>query len=564
MDVAALYPLPLGVVRWRSPDPTVTVVVKATWCFDRHGRLTLSEEQEPLSLNQRSHDDATELSHASDFVPMKVKTDFLLVGGAYHETPSRVITAGFAVDDLQKRFYALAGEPATRIPLVRSYLRRGTSADSEVVAVGPEPAWLRAPPRVRISRAGVPLDPVVYPFDYGMLNAAPRDQQLNVLRSAARIRLEGLSPEAPWIELSLPSLRPRAFYVRRAGAALDEPPSEIVLRCDTLWIDTDRARLAITWRGVALPSLEDDRDPFLILTAQEAAERSSWSDIRNGLGRAWWLRAPEPNDLEPGAAPSWDDDPTQADPPPNERSELSLDEPSTEPTTARTRATEGIEPESRTASSADMKRTQPHIDASSLDLPVMPFSRPSDPEVTKVTAALAVPFVRPPTLPFVRADSAPAPPAGPSRDSRPAQPRRRDATSTITGVAAPPRRALPFEEGRTMDLGTPVPAGPEPPRSIEPASPPSKLDVPAARAEQPEPSLSVAEYAAVKAEIWHEGDLDRVLERHGIDLVTWREMEQRQLDALSRDAAEERVGSSLALGEALRRARERLARSRGR
>jgi len=115
-----------------------------------------------------------------------------------------------------------------------------------------------------------------------------------------------------------------------------------------------------------------------------------------------------------------------------------------------------------------------------------------------------------------------------------------------------------------MDLGTPVPAGPEPPRSIEPASPPSKLDVPAARAEQPEPSLSVAEYAAVKAEIWHEGDLDRVLERHGIDLVTWREMEQRQLDALSRDAAEERVGSSLALGEALRRARERLARSRGR
>ena len=85
---------------------------------------------------------------------------------------------------LHKRFFALAGEATTAIPLSLSYLRQRRRFDAEEVTVaalsplhpdrakfaGVEAAFDGAP----LARMAIPRD-----FDFAYFNAAPDDQQVD-------------------------------------------------------------------------------------------------------------------------------------------------------------------------------------------------------------------------------------------------------------------------------------------------------------------------------------------------------------------------------------------------
>jgi hypothetical protein len=96
-------------------------------------------------------------------------------------------------------------------------------------------------------------------FDFGYFNAAPPDQQLPLLRDGERVVLHNLHRDHPRLITALPASRPRAF-AERAGAAA----GEVDLRCDTLWIDTDRAICTLTWRGQISLATRDEVGRVLI------------------------------------------------------------------------------------------------------------------------------------------------------------------------------------------------------------------------------------------------------------------------------------------------------------
>ena len=80
VDVAALCPLPVGIVAWQSPGRVLTVIVKATFSLGMNGVVTLAPVQEPLSLDRPSRLGADdELEYASDFAPLKARADVVMV-----------------------------------------------------------------------------------------------------------------------------------------------------------------------------------------------------------------------------------------------------------------------------------------------------------------------------------------------------------------------------------------------------------------------------------------------------------------------------------------------------
>jgi hypothetical protein len=200
------------------------------------------------------------------------------------------------VDQLDKRFFAVAAEPSTYIPLVQRYLRGGPGSESQSIRVGPLAPWAdtRAPfaDAARISPDGPPSAPLTSRFDFRFFNVAPIDQQLDLLRATADVRLEGLMPGGRNVETSLPGLVPKVFYLRdgleRAGAMADP----VALRCDTLWIHTDRAIMTLTWRGV-LVERDEATQPCVVVALQARGEESAWRIVRTHLDRAIVARAVE-------------------------------------------------------------------------------------------------------------------------------------------------------------------------------------------------------------------------------------------------------------------------------
>jgi uncharacterized protein YjbI with pentapeptide repeats len=86
-------------------------------------------------------------------------------------------------------------------------------------------------------------------FDWTYFNAALEDQRLQgFLRGDETIVLEGMSAEHARIETALPSLRPRWFMRQKVNG---EPVfGEIPLNLDTLFIDAEKMRIVVQWRGV--------------------------------------------------------------------------------------------------------------------------------------------------------------------------------------------------------------------------------------------------------------------------------------------------------------------------
>lgn len=250
MKVYSFAPLPVGVLPWNDPEPCVTVITKLTLSFGRSG-FAIAAEQEPLCHRVPSLlGSEGELHHPTDFVPRKARCDVLLCGRAYSAMPLSAIGARVRVGAFQKRFFALAGEETTAIPLSTAYLRSKRRVDSEVAIVSAlSPLH---PSRAHLWAAGLTDDPEVLrrsalprDFDFGFFNAAPDDQQIAPVGPGEAISLEGLCPDGAPCNGHLPRQWPTVYALTREGGKLVELP----MTCDTIWIDTESGICELTLRG---------------------------------------------------------------------------------------------------------------------------------------------------------------------------------------------------------------------------------------------------------------------------------------------------------------------------
>src|SRR5262249_25946597 len=136
-----------------------------------------------------------------------------------------------------------------RVPNLRPPGLHVSSPDEVIPPVGLGPLAAHWPSRRaalgRHARTWSPRaisdQPLPEDLDRAFFHAAPFDQRLAVLREDQRLILENLHPELPRLATNLPALRPRARVEGPSGTRM------LGLKCDTLWIDTDRRICTLTW-----------------------------------------------------------------------------------------------------------------------------------------------------------------------------------------------------------------------------------------------------------------------------------------------------------------------------
>ena len=118
-------------------------------------------------------------------------------------------------------------------------------------------------------------------FDFAFYNAAPRDQQIDLLRHSASIVLDEPPPRAPALRRQAAPRAPADVpRLRRRASA----PLEIALRCDTLWIDTDRAVMTLSWRGlVGIGTPEAEGLETLVVAAESKGKELRYKHIQRML-----------------------------------------------------------------------------------------------------------------------------------------------------------------------------------------------------------------------------------------------------------------------------------------
>ena len=315
LDTVSLCPFTVGSVIWQPQTGawTLTACVKGTFHLE-HGRdATLASEQDPIA-DDRYFADSASLYAPSDLAPFKPRADVTLVGHAYAPDgrPIEALVAGLSIGDLSKSVGLIGDrawvegadglEPSSPAPFVRMplrYERAARGADNAVgldlaappvagalalpnleameddfargqtVGFGPiAPTWPSRRNVLHEAALGWILDrrgPVPADFDFGYFNAAPRDQQVDLLRGNAKLVLENLHPRHARLETRIPAVRPKAFFVDgKSGRA-----NEIALRCDTIWIDTDRGLLVLVWRGLTGIETGDEKDLGTLVVAIE-------------------------------------------------------------------------------------------------------------------------------------------------------------------------------------------------------------------------------------------------------------------------------------------------------
>lgn len=273
LELRNLTPFAAALLPWESKpgQPSLSVCVKGTFEIGRGEELAVAGGlQEPV----HGEDLVTPSPrHASDVVPFKPRVDLLLVGSVQVEGASGAASAEATVrlGAFEKTVRAASAAVFRRAPLV--YENAVASSPGGVVLqpkdpshapafgpqgirwparilLNPEPAWRWADEV--IAGRGWDAGPPPPGFDFGCFNAAPREQQLDLVRPGATLELEGLLPGRPVAQLRLPTARPQVF---RVGSGRS---TEVVLRCDTIFVDVDRGLVSLSWRGVATPVLPNE------------------------------------------------------------------------------------------------------------------------------------------------------------------------------------------------------------------------------------------------------------------------------------------------------------------
>jgi hypothetical protein len=329
VSIVDLSPLKSATLVWRPQrgGAVATIVCKSTYEL-KAGVAKLHEVQDGPNKRDFHAENNPQLGlySASDLVPYKPRADVLVVGRAYSKPNelARVVVARVQVGTVDKRievhaerwlqrdgrvvddkffskmpigYERAAGGPGTMNPAGMSLSSKPDSrgrlklpnvqrpgeaitkgSELTPIGLGPLPAswparallaggrgveWLESDP---LSQT-IPSD-----FNWAFFNAGPADQQTDEIRPDELLRLEGLHPAEHALETRLCGVQPWV-YVERRGEAQRLP-----FRGDTLWIDTNRLMLTVTWR--AQMNLEDASEPVRVLVGMAEGDRKpSWDEV---------------------------------------------------------------------------------------------------------------------------------------------------------------------------------------------------------------------------------------------------------------------------------------------
>jgi hypothetical protein len=566
MDVVSACPLRVGSILWQNGDGdyTLTVACKATYVL-RQGESPLSSHQEELTEADEYWDDdeARSLHAASDLVPFKRNADVIVVGNAYapRGQPVRSLKVHLLVGEVDKsleifcdRAFSLDGQLREGTRFVKMPLRWeraaggpdtsnpvGVRADAppdrhgltplpnlqpaglyvtsradfiEPVGLGPiAPSWPSRQAKLHAGLAGwdyrrwhagrTPVD-----LDPGFFNMAPPDQQLGVLRANERIVLENLHPRHPRIVTNLAPISPRAVVEIAGGSA-----QELGMRCDTLWIDTDRGTCSLVWRA-AIPLDHPARAGRVTITLarmqqdQAHAQMSTTSEFSAAASRDLPFG---PAASAPPARPSWSEGPAPRPSAPEvSEVERTMDAPlagripalpfrsghsplagtapgttvpQAPPSWSGTPAPAG-DPDGDTATEhpADVPPAPPSVPTQPMAGPAMPVVGAAFKPVPvgQLTAAAIKPFTAAAVIPLPPPPPPPPPPAPPPVAPPQATPFSPPVTPFTAPAAAIPPPVTPFSQAPVMPFAPPpvAPVAPPPapiPQPVAPLPQPSGL-----------------------------------------------------------------------------------------
>jgi hypothetical protein len=532
MEVVSVCPFRVGSLLFRPAADrwALAVAVKGTFAL-KPGKSGLAAEQEDLNERENHWDDDPRRSvHApSDLVPFKPRADVLLVGNAFAPAgkPVRSLMVRMSVGEVDKtievygpRVWTREGELRegarwTKTPLryeraaggLDTWNPVGLSADGPPDLYGQRPAPSLQPPGLVLTTRGdivgpvgfgpiasswtlrrerlrhraeawsdarladTPLDP---DFDPLYFQAAPPDQQVEAIRDEERLLLENLHPEHPRLSTQLSGLHPRAF-VESGGRA----PQDLALVADTLWIDTDRAIVAVTWRG-QVPLDRPDQPGRVVVALEGVGQRLTWASMSALVG----LKAHDASvtiSTKPAGESAGDVTLGVAHPSEPPRNPLPFAPPSATAPSAAATPTPAAEREARTGPRTTLQVAVPRDMAASLpswmaqgggaaaegahppppqlnafvltsapprEAPVPP---PQPPQPSAFAPAPAPPREVPP-LPQPPLVSAVLPPAAPPPDLRPPPPLMSAFTAT---AAAPPEVRPPPPPPQRVSFGEP-------------------------------------------------------------------------------------------------------------
>ncbi len=305
--------------RARRGELRCSILAKTTYALLPH-MCPVVEPSEPLQVADAHWEGAPERSvrTPSDLVPFKHQPEVLLVGHAYGpgRRPQKRLGVRLVVGDLDatlevfppRRFGpdgTLEEPSAVRMPLAYEFAAGGSDSDNPVgVDAGLVDAWGRrgapsvlplgavcedpsdmVPPagwgpiaaswpsrarRLRAEDRAWLADPAGTPmptsFDVRFFQSAPHGHWLSgPIRPDERLVLEHLSPAHDRLVTNLEGIVPYATM-------LGTKELRVPLIADTLFIDTDRALVTLTWRGLVMV---DPRSPSLILSIARAVGRVS-------------------------------------------------------------------------------------------------------------------------------------------------------------------------------------------------------------------------------------------------------------------------------------------------
>jgi hypothetical protein len=511
MEVVSVCPFRVASLLWqpRRGGWVLTVVCKATYDLAPVQARLSDEQDDPNEDDNHWNDDpARSLYSPSDLVPFKARADVVLVGHAFatRGEPARSIMTRLVVGTINKsieaycdrsigpdgavregavitkmplRYERAAGGPETGNPVgvradvldpyggsvVPNLQPPGMIVQSRAEVIPPvgygpiAPTWLDrvaklGPYAASWSHRGYTEQPLPDDFDPGYFNCAPIDQQLDELRDNERIILENLHPQHPRLVTSLPGMHPRAF-VLRPGAK----PQDLPLRCDTLWIDTDRSKCTVTWRSqIAL-----DRPHALgrvVIALEEPGQRMTWGDVERKLAAMG--------------------------------QQSILDEPTSEDGPKTTRPVESTPP--KPASTPTVLPAVQSVPQRASTLPFAPQNRPASvrPPSEGAGAFARMNAATPRRdsnggLPFVAAPNAQPPSSTPAPAAADLPPPGDAAPAWLNpGRTSPPSQSIP---SASLTAGTPfAPATPQPPPAMAPPpAPPAMAPPPAPPAMAPPP-----------------------------------------------------------------------------
>jgi len=267
----------------------VTVVVRLA--FDlAPGIARLSARAQPPTAGDEHFGGSRSRSvfQPSDLAPYKPRSDIMVSGHAYasNRAPVPRIRARVRVGSVDKTVLVTSptspasgvGPDIVRGSLSYEHAARGDANPVGVLPGATDPMGGNVVPSVMVetqhARGGTsglgPIAPTWHPRrsqmqsgleawldawpptvawprddDGRFFNAAADDQQLDApLAPDERIYLENLHRDHPVLDTRLPGARARGFVRWPSGQV-----TELLLRADTLWIDTDRGLATVTYRG---------------------------------------------------------------------------------------------------------------------------------------------------------------------------------------------------------------------------------------------------------------------------------------------------------------------------